>query len=52
MRIRREQSACGTDTDKRSVEEKQLSSFPSLPGPKAVFPVQIKDLGLLLLRYF
>lgn len=32
---------------KRSVEEKQPSSFPSLPGSKAVFPGQIKDLGLL-----
>lgn len=38
---------------KGSLEEKQPSSFPSLPGPKAVFPGQIKDLGLLatLLHY-
>ena len=38
---------------KKSVEEKQPSSFPSLPGPKAVFPGKIKDFGLLatLLNY-
>jgi len=30
---------------KISVEDKQPSSFPSLPGPNAVFPGQIKDLG-------
>lgn len=52
-RIRREQSACGTDTEKKKCgrEAAELIPFAYWAQSSAVFPGQIKDLGLLLLRY-
>lgn len=48
----REAHAKGARRKKRSVEDKQPSSFPSLPGPKAVQSFLAKSLiwGFLL-RY-
>jgi len=48
QRKRQSPAKCGTDTDQKKKWGGETSSFPSLPGPQssAVFPGQIKDLGL------